>query len=161
MATKAARDALKLAELEPGDIDLIIFTGATRDFPHPWTASTSIMHELGATNASGFDLSARCPGVNEALWLAKNMIAAGASKNALVCAGDRFDKILPKHLAPREAWRSVFSAGAAAAVISSTASNEIVAFFVLWERGAENPRHSLPARGRHGSSRYPGSARAR
>ena len=116
LAAAAARAALDAAGLAPTQIDLLIFAGSTRDQPAPWVAAFAVLHRLGATRAAGFDLSSRCPGLADALWVAAQLIRAGSIRNAVVCCGDRFDHLIAPSAAEPSLANAVFSAGGAAAV---------------------------------------------
>ena len=60
-AAEAGRRALAMAGVQPDEIDLIILSTVTPDFPFPSTACI-VQDLLGATNATAFDLSAACSG---------------------------------------------------------------------------------------------------
>lgn len=59
MASMAAKDALENANLQPEDIDLIIVATVSADNLLPSTAC-SVQKELGAVNATAFDINAAC-----------------------------------------------------------------------------------------------------
>ena len=61
MASMAAKDALENANLQPEDIDLIIVATVSADNLLPSTAC-SVQKELGAVNATAFDINAACSG---------------------------------------------------------------------------------------------------
>jgi 3-oxoacyl-[acyl-carrier-protein] synthase III len=128
LAARAARHALEAAGLGPEAVDLLIFAGLTRDQPAPWVAAFGVLHELGCTGAAGFDLSARCPGIHDALWVAASLVRSGGFKNVIVACGDRFDYLLPRTRKKTQVAEAVYSAGGAAALVSASASNEIVAY---------------------------------
>lgn len=92
LAIPAARMAIERAELAPEDIDLIIMATVTADFPLPSTACL-IQHQLGATHAAAFDLSAACSGFIYALSVGASMVSSGQYNNALVIGGDVLSKI--------------------------------------------------------------------
>lgn len=89
----AARQALEKAELEPGDIDLIILATSTPDQTFPASAVT-IQAELGIVRGAAFDLQAVCSGFVYALSTADNFIRSGQSKRALVIGAETFSRIL-------------------------------------------------------------------
>jgi 3-oxoacyl-[acyl-carrier-protein] synthase III len=124
-ATKAALDA---AGLQVGDLELLIFAGMTRDYPAPWVAAFGVLHELQASSAAGFDLSNRCPAIGDGLWLAACLIQSGCYKTIAVCAADRFDYLLGPPRRVDHISDAAYSAGAAAAIVSRDAANEIAAF---------------------------------
>jgi 3-oxoacyl-[acyl-carrier-protein] synthase-3 len=128
LAARAVRRALDAAELSADDVDLLIFAGITRDRPAPWVAAFGVLHALGATRAAGFDLSARCPGLHDALWVAASLVDSGRFGTVVVATGDRFDALLPPSRPKTQLSEAVYSAGGAAAVVSARADNDIVAY---------------------------------
>jgi 3-oxoacyl-[acyl-carrier-protein] synthase-3 len=128
MAAAAARHALSAARLTPRDVDLLVFCGLTRDYPTPWVAAFGVIEQLGAARANGFDLSARCPGMNDALWTAAQLVRAGTYRTAVVCSGDRFDHILGPPRRAVQLGELTYSAGAAAAVVTAGCDNELAAY---------------------------------
>ncbi len=69
LAHKAARLALRRAELSARDLDVIIVATITPDTPFP-AAACYLQHYLKARNASCFDISAACSGFVHALTCA-------------------------------------------------------------------------------------------
>jgi 3-oxoacyl-[acyl-carrier-protein] synthase-3 len=128
MGAKAVREALRAARLDLKDIGLLIFAGMTRDYPAPWVGAFGVLHELGAKHAAGFDLSNRCASVHDALWTARALVHAGGFDNVVVCSADRFDYLIGPPRPIGQVSDVAFSAGAAAAVVSRAATNEMVAF---------------------------------
>jgi len=128
LAARAARHAIEAADMPLEAIDLLIFAGLTRDRPPPWVAAFGVLHELGCTRATGFDLAARCPGIHDALWVAASLVRAGGFKNVMVACGDRFDYLLPRSRKKSQVAEAVYSAGGAAALVSDEADNEIIAY---------------------------------
>jgi 3-oxoacyl-[acyl-carrier-protein] synthase-3 len=73
LGTKAGKEALKMANLDVTDLDLIILSTDTPDFLSPAT-SVAIQHKLGATNAGTFDINAACAGFVKALDIGSRYI---------------------------------------------------------------------------------------
>jgi 3-oxoacyl-[acyl-carrier-protein] synthase-3 len=128
MAARATAQALLAAKCKPSEVDLLIFCGMTRDYPPPWVAAFGVLQELGATRATGFDLSNRCPGIQDGLWIAAQLVRAGNYRVAVVCTGERFDRVMGPPRPLLQISDISYSAGAAAAVITADAENEIVAY---------------------------------
>lgn len=128
MGARATRIALEAAGLTPDDLDLLIFAGVTRDWPAPWVAAFGVLHELGSTRAAGMDLASRCAGGIDALWVAKTLIDSGTYNTVAVCCAERFDYLLGPPRPAELPTDAAYSAGAATAVVSAAADNEIVAF---------------------------------
>lgn len=86
-ATAAARDALKMANLDPKDIDFIIVGTTTPDTVYPSVACL-VQHNIGAVNAGVLDIAAACTGFVYGASLAWGMIKSGLMKNILVIASE-------------------------------------------------------------------------
>jgi 3-oxoacyl-[acyl-carrier-protein] synthase-3 len=129
MGARATRHALASAGLGPGDLDLLIFAGVTRDWPAPWVAAFGVLHELGAPGARGFDLASRCAGGIDALWLARTLVDSGSCRTVAVCCADRYDHVMgPRHRRAELVNHAAYAAGAATAIVSADTDNDIVAF---------------------------------
>ncbi|HSL70521.1 MAG TPA: beta-ketoacyl-ACP synthase III [Longimicrobiales bacterium] len=116
MGTEAARIAMCRANVQPGEIDLIVVATATPDRLLPATAC-DIQAMLGATNAAAFDISAACSGFIYALDVAEGHIAAVRGEIALVISTEKMSGIVD--------WTDrstcvLFGDGAGAAVVRKT-----------------------------------------
>ncbi|MFP3960218.1 MAG: beta-ketoacyl-ACP synthase III [Spirochaetaceae bacterium] len=93
LGVKAARTALERAGVAAEEIDMIICSTASPDYPgFPATASL-IEEKLGAQNAGAFDILAGCTGFVYGLELARGLIFSGAYRNVLVVAAEELSKI--------------------------------------------------------------------
>ncbi len=93
MAIKAARNALEQAELDPGELNLIIVATITPDTLTPATACY-VQKSLGASSAVAFDISAACSGFLYAMKLAKRLISDGAFENALIVGAEKLSSFV-------------------------------------------------------------------
>ena len=93
LAIKAAQNALKNANINADEIDVLVLATATPDNTFPAT-STRVQHAIGMTKGAAFDVSAVCSGFIYALMMADNMIKAGRAKKALVIGAETFSRIL-------------------------------------------------------------------
>ncbi len=93
MAIHASVDALLDAGLQTSEIDLILYCGIDRDWQEPATAHR-VQVELGATNASCFDVTNACHGFMDGISIANAYISAGALRNVLVCTGEKQSRTL-------------------------------------------------------------------
>lgn len=87
MALVASRHALAAANVDPGEIDLILLGSLTVDSFCPNTASI-IQDALGARNAAAIDLNSACTGFLYGLHIGTNLIKTGAHKKVLVIGGE-------------------------------------------------------------------------
>jgi 3-oxoacyl-[acyl-carrier-protein] synthase-3 len=92
LATEAARKALAEAQLDPGEVELIIVATITPEMVFPSTASF-VQRNLGAKKAWVFDLSAACSGFVYSLSIVQQFIENGRIKNALVIGAETLSKI--------------------------------------------------------------------
>ena len=93
MAITAARRALEMAGLEPGDIDGVIVATSTPDLTFP-SAATMIQSGLGMTRGFAFDVQAVCAGFIFALSTAQAYIASGQARRLLVIGAETFSRIM-------------------------------------------------------------------
>src|SRR5271157_4491097 len=129
LATAAADAALRRADLEAVDIDLVIVATSTPDYTFPAVA-TQVQANLGIVEGAAFDLQAVCTGFVYAVVTADKFLLSGSHKRALVIGAETFSRILD--------WSDrttcvLFGDGAGAIVLeaqesdSSTASRGVVA----------------------------------
>ncbi|WP_078408660.1 beta-ketoacyl-ACP synthase III [Priestia abyssalis] len=93
MGYEAAQKALKDAGLRPEDLDLIIVSTVTPDYPFP-SASCMIQEKLGAKKAAAFDVSAACAGFMYGMITAKQFIETGAYQYVLVVGVEKLSNIV-------------------------------------------------------------------
>ncbi|MGH2457732.1 MAG: beta-ketoacyl-ACP synthase III [Chloroflexota bacterium] len=93
LATRAALNALQVADLSPNKVDLVIVATSTPDFPMPSVASI-VQDNIGASRAGAFDVNAACAGFIYALSVASGMIAGGLHDNVLVIGADTLSRLV-------------------------------------------------------------------
>jgi len=93
LCIRAARQAIKQAELDPLDIEVIIVCTVTPDSFFPSTACY-VQRGIGAKRAYAFDLSAACAGFIYGMDIADGMIRSGRYENILIVGGEVFNKII-------------------------------------------------------------------
>jgi 3-oxoacyl-[acyl-carrier-protein] synthase-3 len=91
LAFEAAIEALKIANLAPTDLDLIICATSTPDYIFPSTACL-IQDKLGASHAGAFDLLAACSGFVYALNMGAQSIRSGSAKSVLVIGAETLSR---------------------------------------------------------------------
>ena len=120
LAYKAALDALKNANMQADEIDMIILATITPDyFTMPSTACV-VAEKLGIVRPA-VDISAACTGFIYALAHAKAFIESGMYKNILIIGAETLSKIVD--------WKDrttcvLFGDGAGAAIISATENKD-------------------------------------
>jgi 3-oxoacyl-[acyl-carrier-protein] synthase-3 len=92
LAADAALKALKVANVLPGDVDLIIVSTSSPEHIFPSTASI-VQNTIGAINAGAFDLSAACTGFIFALNMASQAIRTGSIETAIVIGAETLSRI--------------------------------------------------------------------
>ncbi len=93
LAYAAALSALKDADMDAQEIDLIIMATTTPDYTFPATA-TLVQERLGIRHGAAFDIQAVCSGFIYAVKLADSMIRTESAKNVLVIGAETFSRIL-------------------------------------------------------------------
>ncbi|MFY9618375.1 MAG: beta-ketoacyl-ACP synthase III [Pyrinomonadaceae bacterium] len=86
-ATRASREAIERAGIDPADIDLILCATVTPDQILPSTACL-IQAQLGASKAAAMDIVAACSGFVYGVTIAEPMIRSGQIKYALVIGAE-------------------------------------------------------------------------
>jgi 3-oxoacyl-[acyl-carrier-protein] synthase-3 len=92
-AAEASRRALAMAGVAAEELDMIILGTVTPDFPFPAT-SCIVQHEIGAVNATVFDISAACSGFIYGLSIADKYIRTGAAKKVLVIGAEVLSRVV-------------------------------------------------------------------
>jgi 3-oxoacyl-[acyl-carrier-protein] synthase-3 len=93
MAADAARVAMQRANVQAGELDVVLLTTATPDRLLPATA-VDVQAALGATRAAAFDLSAACSGFIYGLQVAEGLIAASSHETILVVSAEKMSAIV-------------------------------------------------------------------
>lgn len=91
MAAEAGRRAMEAAGVEAAEIDLVLVATVSPDLLMPSTA-TLVQHELGATNAWAFDLSAACSGFLYGLAVAQGQALAGTARTILLIGAETLSR---------------------------------------------------------------------
>lgn len=88
MAVQASRMALERAQVQPEELDLIIFATSTPDYFVPAAASL-LQDRLGARGVAAFDLSAGCTGSVYALVTGSQFVQTGMCQRVLVVGAEK------------------------------------------------------------------------
>lgn len=145
----AAIDALKVANLSPNDVDLIIVATSSPEHIFPSTASL-VQDQIGATKAGAFDLSAACTGFIIAMNMAAQAIQSGSIENALVIGAETLSRLVN--------WEDrvtciLFGDGAGAFVLQASDEPGGVKSSVMRSDGSGGDLLTVPA----GGSKLPAS----
>jgi 3-oxoacyl-[acyl-carrier-protein] synthase III len=142
-ATAAGADALKQAGLLPDDLDLILVSTCTPDYPVPGTAPL-VQSALGAGRAGAFDLNAGCSGFVYGLAAAKGWVDSGIARHVLVCGADTLSRITNYE---DRTTAVLFGDGAGAVVVGPSENGSRVGPFVFGCDGSKLDWLWVPAGG--------------
>lgn len=116
MAVGAAREALERAGLQASDLDAVIVSTVT--FPHATpSAAALVAHEIGATPAPAYDVSAACAGYCYGVAQADALVRSGTARHVLVVGVERLSDVVD----PTDRSISFLLGDGAGAVIVSAA----------------------------------------
>ncbi len=117
LAIQAGKKAIANAQLTNTDIDLVIVSTSSPDYPGgiPSTACI-VQHALGLEQAGAFDIANACSGFVYGLEVARNFVCAGTAQNILFICSEVYSSIVD--------WTDrstcvLFGDGAAAVVVSA------------------------------------------
>lgn len=149
LAVKASKKALAHAGISAEELDLIVVATVTPDMFFPSTACL-VQHQLGATKAAAFDLSAACTGFIYGIATAAQFISTGVYQYALVIGVDCLSKMVD--------WKDrntciLFGDGAGAAVLGPVSEGQGLLAFDLGSDGSGGELLKVEA----GGSRLPAS----
>lgn len=126
MGKIAALRALEQAEVDPRDVQLVIWNGAQhKDYPC-WLAGLKVCHEIGAVNAWSFDMEAMCGSMMAAFDIAKSMmITKPEIKNVLLVSGYRNIDLISLEV-PETYFMLDIGAGGAAVVLQREYNRNVI-----------------------------------
>ena len=147
LAVEASIKALRIANLRPTDLDLIICSTSSPEYIFPATACL-IQDQLGATRAGAFDLLAACSGFIYALNMGAQAIRSGSIRNALIIGSETLSRFVN--------WKDrntciLFGDGAGAFVLQASDQPGGVLSAVMHSDGSGGNLLTLEG----GGSRYP------
>jgi 3-oxoacyl-[acyl-carrier-protein] synthase III len=124
LATKASREALQRAGLEPRDIDLIIYASLSPDFNFPGTA-VFVQRNLGLREIACLDIRQQCTGFIYGLSIADAYIRTGMFKHVLMIGSEIHSTGLDISTAGRDVT-VLFGDGAGAVVVGRATDDQHV-----------------------------------
>ena len=116
LAEHACRKALEAADVDPGDIDLLIVGTTTPDLIFPSSACL-IQKKLGLPDCGAMDINAACSGFMYGLSIADKYIRCGDAKKALVCGAETLSEMTNWN---RRETAVLFGDGAGAVVLEAS-----------------------------------------
>ncbi|MEJ3743475.1 ketoacyl-ACP synthase III [Actinomycetes bacterium KLBMP 9797] len=93
MATAAARQALDRAGLAAADVDLLVMSTASPEYPLP-AAVTFVQERLGLARCAVTEVRSGCAGAVHALDIAARLLAAGQYRTAVVIGSEVISPLL-------------------------------------------------------------------
>ncbi|WHT47922.1 3-oxoacyl-ACP synthase [Sporosarcina thermotolerans] len=114
MGIWAAREAMRKGQIEPKEIDVIIYIGEEHKEYPLWTAAIKMQEEIGAYHAWAFDVALRCGTTIMAIKVAKSLMVADPSIRTVLLAGDRNGDFIDYE---NERTRFMFNLGAGGAAM--------------------------------------------
>ena len=145
LAATAAIDAIKRANVDPTDIDLLIIATCTPEQPIPHTGA--FVGEMLGLRCASFDINAACSGFVYSLIIGASMVASGM-KNVLVVGSETLTRITDPF---DRATSILFADGAGAAVLQASEAGTSLLGYDLGCDGSAS--EILGMRG--GGSRFP------
>lgn len=123
MALAAAKEALKAAEIDASEVDLIVVATTTPDRIFPSVACI-LQRKLGVKNCPAFDVHAACSGFVFALDIVDRFIRTGGARCALIVGAEIYSRIID--------WTDrgtcvLFGDGAGAVVIHASEEPGVIA----------------------------------
>jgi len=149
IAVKAAREALKNADVDAEEIDAIIVATVTSDYVFPSTACL-IQDKIGAVNAAAFDISAACSGFLYSLTIGVAFLKLQNFKKVMIIGAETLSKIADWE---DRATCVLFGDGAGAVIIEASDNGSEFLDIFLGAEGNGWDLLSIPA----GGSRTPTS----
>jgi 3-oxoacyl-[acyl-carrier-protein] synthase-3 len=128
MGLAAARKALAAAEVEGGEVDLVIWCGAQhKDYPC-WLAGLYVADQIGAAKAWSFDMEAMCGSMMAALDVAKSLMLTHPELNTvLLVSGYRNNDLIDLTVPATRFMMDIGSAGSALVLRKNAGRNAILA----------------------------------
>jgi acetoacetyl-CoA synthase len=149
LAVQAALRALEQANLSPAEVDYIIVSTSTGDYPQPPTACL-VQSALEALRAACLDINVVCAGFVYAIGVARGLLAGRPDARALVIAADVYSRFIDRS---DRKFATLMGDGAGAAVVGCVPAPYGVLGLELSSRGDASTLVGVRA----GGSRQPTS----
>lgn len=129
MGTEAAKRALKDANCDAEEIDMIVVSTITPDYFFP-SCSCIIQGQIGADHAFCFDISAACSGFVYAVNIVKQYINNNSIKKALIVCSETISRLIDY---TDRSTSVLFGDAASAAVVEASEEQGILAVYAASE----------------------------
>ncbi|VXB21762.1 beta-ketoacyl-ACP synthase III [Citricoccus sp. K5] len=93
LTTQAAQEAIDKAGLTGADIDAVIVSTVTSPYATP-SAAAALAHNIGATPAPAFDISAACAGYCYGVAQADALVRSGMAKHVVVVGAEKLSDFI-------------------------------------------------------------------
>ena len=123
LASNVAQNLLEQVSWKAEELDLIIVATMSPDSLTP-AVSCLVQAEIGADNATSFDISAAHSGFSYALEIARNMLLAGNFKKAMIIGAEVLSKLLDFH---DRSTAVLFGDGAGGLILERSETNHFLA----------------------------------
>jgi 3-oxoacyl-[acyl-carrier-protein] synthase-3 len=140
-AAEAGQEALRAADADPGEVDLVLVATMTHEHLTP-SAAALVAAEIGADDAGAIDVGAACTGFLSALALAAAQVESGRAACALVIGADLCSRLIDPD---DRSTAALFGDGAGAVVVKPVAAGGRIGEAVL---GADGRHGGLVQAGR-------------
>ncbi|MGA2925169.1 MAG: 3-oxoacyl-ACP synthase III family protein [Solirubrobacteraceae bacterium] len=159
MATKATRQALELAGIEPAEVDLLVMSTASPDYHLPATV-TFVQEALGLERCAAIEFRSGCAGAVEALDLARMYLERGQYSTAVVIGSEAISPLMvsiwlhqdPKRVRMRDRL-GIYSFGDGAGAMVLTANDDgdggVLGSAIACVGGARKPGMQVVGGGPH------------
>jgi 3-oxoacyl-[acyl-carrier-protein] synthase-3 len=143
LCVEAARRAIRSANVDPSEIDLLVLGSFTPDFASCPSTACLVQDRLGL-DVPAFDVSAACAGFMYALITAAQYVATGNSRTALVVGGDCNSRIVNPQ---DQKTYPLFGDGAGAVILKQGDPHQGLLCYQLGSDGSGGPLLERPAGG--------------
>ncbi|WP_102029342.1 3-oxoacyl-ACP synthase [Salirhabdus sp. Marseille-P4669] len=120
MGVRAARVALQKGNIDPSEIDLVIYIGEEHKEYPLWTAAIKLQQDIGAIHAYGFDIALRCGTTILAIKMAKDMMMADPRIQTVLLAGGYRNVDFINYQNPRTRFMYNLGAGGGALILKKS-----------------------------------------
>lgn len=145
LATKAAQPLL--AQLDPTEIDVVIYFGSAHKDYYLWSCAPKIAHGLGLDRAFTFELmdTSACGPI--ALKVARDMLTADASLRAILLVGASRESSVINYRNQRSRFAFNFADGAAAVLVRRGGEGHLILSSAIVTDGSFSDDVFVPAGG--------------